>query len=310
MRAILILKSTFAKMILQQRHFSLIFVLCLLIPLLQHCETVSQETKVNVTPLQDTKDESIDIASGSRTKIRAPLYCTSKKEEALKYLDAANSLLAKGQWAESKKLFLKALEIDPNFCDAMDNLGLLLRRQGKIDEAVSWYKKSISILFYNPIAHLNLASAYQIQGKKEEALSEYQSVINFDPENPEGYHGAGLILLILNRPQEAITKFHKAEVLYEKSLSPLVTHSRYGLGVAYYLLENCKKAIYYLNSAISTDEGKNDPLLNFYLGNCYLSNETRDIELAKKHIKKAQSLGVRIPFETSNALGMLPQKRP
>jgi len=89
--------------------------------------------------------------------------------------------------------YQKAIELDANYCDAMDNLGQLLRSQGELDEAIYWYKRSINLVPGNRAAHTDLAVAYRFQGKFDAAISEYQIVLKMNPRDPEGYYGLGTV---------------------------------------------------------------------------------------------------------------------
>ena len=52
-------------------------------------------------------------------------------------LDAEGlSLLDRGQVSEAEARFRKALEIDPQDADALNNLGVILRRRGEVAKAV------------------------------------------------------------------------------------------------------------------------------------------------------------------------------
>ena len=177
----------------------------------------------------------------------------------------------------------------------MDNLGQLLRGKGYIDEAISWYKKSVEIYPENPVAHQNLAVAYQYQGKIDEAISEYQILIEIDPNNPEGYYGLGNVYLNSNRPDEAISNFEKAEELYEKASSPYLNDAKFSLGLAYFTKEEYVIAKSYFEEVYP--EMEDNPYINYYLGLCFLAPEINDLESARKYLYKAQDLGVEIPPE-------------
>ena len=119
------------------------------------------------------------------------MYCPTRNPEAQDFFRNGVQLVQQGNVEEAIKAYTRAIELDGNFCDAMDNLGQLLRRKGKIDEAIHWYKRSIELFPKNSIAHLNLAVAYSFQGKFGEAIAEHKINIGIDPENPEGYYGLG-----------------------------------------------------------------------------------------------------------------------
>jgi len=48
----------------------------------------------------------------------------------------AFALHQQGQFDEAEPLYRKALEAQPDHFEALNNLGLLLARQGKLDEAI------------------------------------------------------------------------------------------------------------------------------------------------------------------------------
>jgi tetratricopeptide (TPR) repeat protein len=231
----------------------------------------------------------------------ANVYCPTDDEQAWQYYNEAGDLREAGKLDEAVPLLRKAIELDPNFCDAMDNLGVLLRSQGNVEEAIYWYKKSIGIYPDNNVAHQNLAVAYRIQGATNDAIAEYQLLLKIDPNNPEGYFGLGSIYLDLDRPQEAIAQLKIAEQLYEQAGSPYVTDAEYMLGIAYFTQADCETATSYFE-AIYMDMEENGSI-NYYLGQCYLTPPLENLDLAKKYLNKAQELGVELPAEVLKKIG-------
>ncbi len=65
--------------------------------------------------------------------------------------------------------------------DAHHNLGLILKNQGKLEEAKAKYKQAIRLAPNYAIAHTNLGNVLLDQGKLEEAKAEYQQAIRLDP---------------------------------------------------------------------------------------------------------------------------------
>lgn len=228
------------------------------------------------------------------------ILCSTEDEQARRAYNDGQQLAEQGKLEDAKRLYLQAVELDPGFCDAMDNLGRLLRSQGKVDEAISWYKRSIEVLPNNNVAHQNLAVAYTIQGKMSDAATEYQILVHIDPDNPEGYYGLGIIHLDRKQPQEAVTQLRRAEELYAKKSSPLISDARYWLGVSYYMLQKWENARNYFELVYSEMQDK--PRINYFLGLCYLSPEIYNLELAKRYFGKAQELGVDLPADVVERL--------
>jgi tetratricopeptide (TPR) repeat protein len=223
------------------------------------------------------------------------LFCSTHSDRAAQFYDDALSSERKGKPEDAERLYRQAIELDPAFCDAMDNLGRLLRSQGKLDEAISWYRRSLEILPGNTVARMNLGLAYNLQGKFAEAVAEYETLVRTAPDDPEGSFGLGVCYLDMQRPAEAIPQFEKAEDLYARQSSALVVDARYFLGVSHYGLGECDKARGYFEEVLPSMP--DSASTNYYLGLCHLCPGAEDIELARRFLKRAQSLGYDVPAE-------------
>lgn len=78
-----------------------------------------------------------------------------------------------------------------------------LQMEGKVDEAIEYYKISIDIL-PSAQAHCYLGWAYSYKGLLNEAIAECQIAIRLDPEFGNPYNDIGAYLIGLNREEEAI----------------------------------------------------------------------------------------------------------
>lgn len=228
------------------------------------------------------------------------VLCNSDDDQARDLYNSALTYEEQGNLESASNAYLAAIEIDPNYCDAMDNLGLILRSQGDVDEAIIWYNRSIEIFPENFVAHQNLASAYLAIGDFENALGEYQILVEIDPDDPEGYYGSGIVYLQVDEPSNAIPHFEKAMELYSINTSPYVIDTQFMLGQAYLFMDDCTTAIGYFESIYTFME--DHPIINYHLGYCYLSPLNKNIELAKDYLIKAQDLGLEVPDEM---LGMI-----
>ena|SRR6188768_1122675 len=73
---------------------------------------------------------------------------------------------------EAVDLYRKALEVDPNYQDALHGLGIALSNGGRHDEAIEAAKRLIEIDNEDVLAHTSLSMFYMAQGKIEEAEKE------------------------------------------------------------------------------------------------------------------------------------------
>jgi len=269
--------------------FKWIIFIITLVFYLNGCLNTSTQTRNNIhSQITDTKI------------LYEKMYCKTKNEEAMKLYNNGFFLTKSGNIEEAIKSYRKAIEIDENYCDAMDNLGLLLRKQNKIDEAILWYKKSIEIFPKNSVSHNNLAVAYSIKGSFNEAISEFKVMINIDPNNPEGYYGLGGAYQSINEHKKAIDNLKTAEQLYTKESSPLVSDARYRLGISFFRIKDYPMSINYIKQVYP--EHANEPLANYILGTSYLISN--DLTEGKKYLTKAQELGMKIPEDLAKKLNM------
>jgi tetratricopeptide (TPR) repeat protein len=221
------------------------------------------------------------------------VVCPTANEEARRSYDDALQLQQQGMLREAEASYLKAIGLDPRYCDAMDNLGQMLRSQGKTDQAISWYKRSLSVKPDDAVAHQDLAVAYIVLGDADKSVAEFQWLIQHDPGNPEGYYGLGNVQVTTGHPADAIGPLERAEQLYRAKGSPLLADTRYELGVAHYLLKEYGKARDYFELVYPGRE--KDPTINHILGLCYLDSSIKDPAKARQYLLKARKLGAEIP---------------
>ena len=55
------------------------------------------------------------------------------------------ALIDQGKLEESIQIYQKTLEIQPNCADAYNNLGNVLREQGRLKESIQAYQKTLEI---------------------------------------------------------------------------------------------------------------------------------------------------------------------
>jgi len=250
-------------------------------------ETLAISTQ-EATPLPTTSQSSGEIV------------CSSLDEGARSDYSRATSLQQSGEWEEAKLLYERAIAADPGYCDAMDNLGLLLRQQGDLQGAIDWYLRSIDVAPQNTIARMNLAVAYDYQGKADLAAEQYEQIIAIDPATPEGFYGLAGIYLNQERYAQAVPYYREAARLYEEIGSFWAHDAYHGLGIALAELAQCAEAVE--NLELVYDEFIYDAQVNYYLGICYLDETISDPTLAEKYLVRSAFLGMELPQEIWDTL--------
>ena len=135
------------------------------------------------------------------------------------------------------EMYQLALEVLPTFQRARNNLGVGLRRRGRVQEAIEQYHMAIEVDHSFPDAHANLGAAYYSLGRIEDALEELE-IATRHSGNAYFHHHLGVVQYQLKRYDDAIKQFRRA-----LSKEPGLASARYYLGECYMRLGDTGKAI-------------------------------------------------------------------
>lgn len=161
--------------------------------------------RLSYAKMLDTVGEE-DLAVNEFNKI---LSQTDKNEEVLYALE---------------RIYKKKLDNSPSDANITTNLGAILQKQGKLDEALTYYAKAEALDKNNVNARLNTGTLYQEKKDYEKALSAYDSVLMLYPKNIQAN-------LYKAQTYEEMGRKKDAQVLYEKvlALEPTNEQASYGL---------------------------------------------------------------------------------
>ncbi len=119
-----------------------------------------------------------------------------------------------GQYAAAVKNLLRALEFDSRFVKAHDNLGLCYEALGKYDEAIRSYQEAVRLnrepKSPSPWPPLNLGLLLSRLDRLDEAESLFRESLRGDPRFPQGHYQLGAVLEKKGRSAEAIAELEEA----------------------------------------------------------------------------------------------------
>jgi tetratricopeptide (TPR) repeat protein len=77
----------------------------------------------------------------------------------------------------------RAIEIDPDFGNPYNDIGVYLIEKGQLDEAIPWLQKAMSAVRYdNPaFPYFNLGRVWEMKHQFSRALATYQKAAEIDP---------------------------------------------------------------------------------------------------------------------------------
>jgi type IV pilus assembly protein PilF len=116
-----------------------------------------------------------------------------------------------GRPDDGEKEFKRALEMRPDYAEAMTNLGALYIQRGRFKEAIEPLAKAAKDPLYKArvLAQSNLGWAYYKSGSTERGLSEIKGAMAVAPKYCLGWRQLGSIYSDLGRIEEATVAFGK-----------------------------------------------------------------------------------------------------
>ena len=97
-----------------------------------------------------------------------------------------------GYWRNSESLYFEAIRVTGDNYMAYHHLGMAYTDQGKLDQAIAAYKKSIAVDPSYSHAYNNLGVVYARQGKFNEAVEQFKLAIRLYPTNVSFYRNLAL----------------------------------------------------------------------------------------------------------------------
>ncbi len=83
-----------------------------------------------------------------------------------------------GRWEEAIEQYRKAVSIDPQYATAYNNMGALYLARGNTDEAQRYLQKAAEIDPANADPHLNLGYLFEMRGDHANARQAYQTFLD------------------------------------------------------------------------------------------------------------------------------------
>lgn len=122
---------------------------------------------------------------------------------------------------QARKLFERAIAIDPNFAAAYARLSHTYMHAWDVgwagpdglERAIELARKAVTLNDASPEAHEQLGFMYLRKKQYDQAISEVQRSIEIDPDYARGYARLGEVLANVGRPAETIALVEKARQL-------------------------------------------------------------------------------------------------
>lgn len=193
-------------------------------------------------------------------------------------LERAAGLIGSNQLAEAEQQLNEVLKLAPNEATALNLLGAIRAKQGKLDEAEALFSRAVRSDNTLTGAHMNLAYLYLLKGAHEKTASELKEVLRLEPTNAEAAYRLAWLLLSQGRIDECIGFVEKLKATLAAS-APLLGV----LGDAYLRKGERGAGVSALKGAIELKP--DDPTYHFALGAAWLKHPP-DLQEAEQSFRQ------------------------
>jgi protein O-mannosyl-transferase len=153
-----------------------------------------------------------------------------------------------GIYLDLGTLWRDTLAKDPNSWLAQNNLGIMLRNEGKLAEAIAHYQEALRINPNYAETHNNYGVALKVSGHIDEAIAQYEEAIRLRPDYADAYDNLGNALRAQGRLTEAVEQYDQAI-----QLEPELTMAHYNLAIALKQQGKLDDAVAQYDQAIQLD---------------------------------------------------------
>jgi len=160
------------------------------------------------------------------------------EERANTCLNIGLYLYNEGKLDEAANFLSAGLELDPEYTDCHNAMGVVRMRQRQYADAAAHFRRAVELSPYHAAARYQLGRLLRQEGKLEEAVTQFEHLLRSTPgdvraghergpENPTVHKQLGNLLAKLGRPRQAVP--HLRAALFS---DPQSAESQFNLGKA------------------------------------------------------------------------------
>src|SRR5215471_6216300 len=138
-----------------------------------------------------------------------PPGAAAQDDNAARRIERSAAFIRENKLPEAERELSVVLKSAPNDADAVNLLGTVRARQGRLDEAEALFRRALRSDARHVGAHMNLAYLYMLQSSPEKAISELREMIRLDPTNSEANYKLARLLLSQGRVDQCIDFIEK-----------------------------------------------------------------------------------------------------
>jgi tetratricopeptide (TPR) repeat protein/SAM-dependent methyltransferase len=144
---------------------------------------------------------------------RAEAAGARAEAEFVEVFNKGMELQKSGKLEEAVTAFRKALALNPNHPVVFNNLAAVLASRGELEEALALYRKALAVDPALAFTYSNMSDTLTRLGRYDEALAAATRASVLDPSSPDAHNNVGSALLEVARFDEAIVALEKSLAL-------------------------------------------------------------------------------------------------
>ena len=190
------------------------------------------------------------------------------------------------KFVKAEKIFLKVLKQDPNNIDASINLALLYKDNAELDKAQNLFVKIIDQNPKNLVALINYGNLLKVTGNKKKSEEYFKKAIDINPKYYPAYNNLMVLYERTNQNQKLKEIIDKAKLYFPENMV-----LKLFLGQYFYKIEDYKKSINSLNNIkFDKNEIQQEKLRNLILAKNY--DKIENIDLAFEYFLKTNKISL------------------
>ena len=136
------------------------------------------------------------------------------KNNSIIHVAYAASLLELDRPDEARTHARRALELKPDYAEAVGTLASIHKRAGRHEKALSGFRQAVVLSRNSAILHFNLANQLSLMDNSDAAIRHYRRASELDPDWPRPHYGLGRVASRQGRREEALSHYEAALALH------------------------------------------------------------------------------------------------
>jgi len=271
----------------------------------------------------------VPAAAAPRPQVAAPASSAVATDDPATVFRRGQQELRSGELAQAEASFRRVLALDPGSGAAYVNLGVVMMRRKRWDDALAALRKADALAPGQPGVHLNIGLAYYRKSDFHAAIGPFAEALRLAPDSAQARYLLGLCYFFTNKfreaaeemlplwPQESsrLNYLYVLSIAAGKSANPALEKQAMDrmlavgqgtpefhlyIGKAYLAQDNTDAALKEFQAAVAAKPDL--PLGHYFLGRVYL--ETRSYERAEAELRQDIAIEPEFAYDYES-LGML-----